>query len=118
MFRRILGRQAEDIALVFLKKRGFKIIDRNFRCRLGEIDIVAVDGREFVFVEVRSSNNSMFNDPSESITGFKINRLRNLALFWFNVHNAQDYRMRFDVIAIVFNREAKGVEINHIKAAF
>lgn len=116
MHRKMLGRRAEEVAIKFLRRKGFKIIERNFTCKLGEIDIVAGDGIEIVFVEVRSTSNYIFHDPATSITYSKIVRLRRLASVWLNYHKQQDSGVRFDAVLIVFN--GKDTEIRHIMAAF
>ena len=130
MFKKILGKHAEDIAVSFLKKRGFLIIERNFFTRLGEIDIVAKEGDFMVFVEVRSARGSSFHDPLESITASKIKRLQKLALLWLNYRGLAESFIRFDVIAVIFKERynntawdrffstGPNAEIRHIKNAF
>lgn len=117
MHRKLLGRRAEDIAASFLKKNGISVIDRNFACRLGEIDIVGREGEEIVFVEVRSACGTSFCDPLESITAKKIDKLRRLACVWLANKSLEPEIMRFDVIAVVFLQENKH-EIRHIRDAF
>jgi putative endonuclease len=73
--RTILGDWGEDAAGRFLEKQGFQILDRNYRCRWGEIDLVAQDGDDLVFVEVRTRKSKLFGTPQESITEAKAGRL-------------------------------------------
>lgn len=117
MSRKAIGRRAENLAAVFLKKKCFGIVDRNFRCRLGEIDIIAKDGDELVFVEVRSANGYYFQHPLESITNTKMRRLRRLAMVWLNYNHTKEANLRFDIISIVF-LEKGNMEIEHIRDAF
>jgi putative endonuclease len=112
MSNKIMGRLAEDIASEFLKQRGYKIIQRNFRCRLGEIDNIAKDKDEFVIVEVRSSSGSFLPDPLESIGYVKKERLKKLALVWLYKNRLDDVRLRFDTVTVIFRNG--GNEINHI----
>jgi putative endonuclease len=119
MQRRETGRCAEGIALRFLKKEGFKVIEKNFLCRLGEIDIIAKDGDETVFVEVRSAfAKNYFMEPLESIGPIKIEKVRRSALFWLNRHNIDSCNMRFDVVAVLFRQDFKKYEVTYIKDAF
>lgn len=129
-FKKRLGRYAEDIAARFLKRKGFKIVERNFFCRLGEIDIVAKDGDELVFVEVRSGSNYRFADPIESIHSMKMKKMKNSALAWLNQRRIQEYNIRLDAVVIVFKGKSRGnilerflcrnrcLEIRHIKGIF
>ena len=73
--RTILGDWGEDAAGRVLEKQGFQILDRNYRCRWGEIDLVAQDGDDLVFVEVRTRKSKLFGTPQESITEAKAGRL-------------------------------------------
>jgi len=117
MDRKILGNKAELIACELLKNKGLQIIERNFRCRTGEIDIIAKDDNYIVIVEVRSTANYSFHDPLDSFTRLKIRRLKNLALIWLNYRDKQDAFIRFDIITVVFNA-MNNIKIKHIKDAF
>lgn len=130
MCKRALGKYAEDKAVRFLKSKGYRIIERNFYCRFGEIDIVAKDVDELVFIEVRSGSGYRFADPLESIRGMKIKRLHKLALAWLNQRQIQEYDIRFDAVVIVFKERPneniikrffcrnRYIEIRHIKDVF
>ncbi len=74
-FRTMLGDWGEDAAGKFLEKQGYQILDRKYRCRWGEIDLVARDGEELVFVEVRTRRSNPFGTPQESITEAKVGRM-------------------------------------------
>ncbi|MFH1868025.1 MAG: YraN family protein [Candidatus Omnitrophota bacterium] len=117
MFRKARGRYAENIAVRFLKRKGFKVVDRNFLCRFGEIDLIAKDRGEIAFVEVRSTNGLFFHDPLESITYRKMEKLKKTALFWLMGYKGKECGVRFDVVAIVF-LENDGFQIRYIKDAF
>lgn len=112
-----LGRQSEEIAACFLIKKGMKILERNFFCCVGELDIIAKDKGIFVFVEVRSARDSLFHNPIDSLTSAKIRRLRTLGQIWLKKHRINDACLRFDVIGIVYKQKAI-VTITHIQDAF
>jgi putative endonuclease len=111
-----LGRHGEDLAARFLKKKGFSILARNVRSRYGEIDIIALDRGQTVFVEVRSLGASRWHLPEETIGAKKQQRLSRAALAYLQQHGLEDRPARFDVIAV----EAEGVKavIRHIPNAF
>lgn len=114
-----LGKEGEALAKRYLQQRGLRIIRTNFRCRFGEIDIIAEDGREIVFVEVRSASLGSFLEPLESIGYIKMRRLRMLAHFWMNEQDKAYPYIRFDVIAVIFDKRRGGrPKLEHIKAAF
>ena len=77
-----IGKYGEDLACEFLKSRGYKIIERNFRIRGGEIDVVAKDGITLVYVEVKTRSQYMFGTPEESVTPFKLRFLQRAAKFY------------------------------------
>jgi putative endonuclease len=112
-----LGRQSEEIAACFLRKKGMEILERNFFCCIGELDIIAKDKGMFVFVEVRSARGSLFHNPIDSITRAKIRRLRTLGQIWLKKHRINDAGLRFDVIGIVYKQKAIDT-ITHIQDAF
>jgi len=113
--KRSLGIKGEDLAVRFLINKGFRIIERNFRCRMGEIDIVARDGNYLVFVEVRTRSRSKYGLALESITRAKIKKLRQLASFYLVRHPQDRLFIRFDVVAVNW---AQDTEITHIENAF
>ena len=96
-----IGRQAESLALEHLEAGGLELVTRNFRCRLGEIDLVMRDAACLVFVEVRYRKTSRFASAPESVDFRKQNRLLGAASFFLSRHSGfRDMAMRFDVVAL------------------
>ncbi|RJQ25778.1 MAG: YraN family protein [Peptococcaceae bacterium] len=116
--RQATGRQGEEIAADYLKSKGYRILNRNFRCRLGEIDIIAVDREQLVFIEVRAKSSDRYGLARESIHGQKQARLRRLAAYYLQAEGKTSQNCRFDVVAVQFDREGKLVEVEHIEDAF
>ena len=113
------GKQGEEIATTFLTNRGYYILEKNFSCKLGEIDIVAIDTiakNELVFIEVKTRKQSMFGEPAESVDSNKIKHIYKVAKFFLMIHNLENSFIRFDVIE-VFNKRNKKIQIHHIKNA-
>jgi putative endonuclease len=95
------GKQAEDFALDYLRQKSFRLLDRNFRCKGGEIDLVMMDARELVFVEVRYRASDRFGDGGESVDYFKQRKLRIAAETWLQKNQALEFTgCRFDVMSI------------------
>lgn len=115
--RKVVGRRGEQVAISFLKEKGYRILDKNFHCKLGELDIVAQEGNQIVFVEVKTRQNLDFGLPQESLNYFKKKRLTRLALFYLASHYLKDVPCRFDVVAVVF-KEGNPKSIRLIKNAF
>lgn len=111
-----LGKKGEDVACDFLLQHGYKILERNWRCRFGEADIIAVDSSALVFVEVktRTSLNSGF--PSEAVGKKKRDRYEKIALAYLSNHEMCDSMVRFDVISIVQVSDKKALLKHHINA--
>ncbi|SPF34019.1 conserved hypothetical protein [Syntrophobacter sp. SbD1] len=110
------GKQGERAAAEYLCSSGIKILEKNFRCPLGEIDLVAKDGKSIVFVEVRTRQVDGLCSPEESITLHKRRRLTRAALWYLKQHGLLESYARFDVVAIRWNGEEP--EINWIVNAF
>ena len=117
MNRRELGRFGERLARDTLKKSGYRILETNFRCRRGEIDIVARQKDCLVFVEVRTKSNLDFGSPEESITAIKKQRLVSSALTYIDTHQDIPSLWRIDVVAIEINIEGKPERIEIIEDA-
>jgi putative endonuclease len=99
--RRALGDYGERLAARFLEDHGLQVIDRNWRCAHGELDLVARDGDCLVFCEVKTRRSARFGDPLEAVTGQKAVRLRRLAAAWLRAHDVHGARVRIDVVAIL-----------------
>ncbi|MGC9193859.1 MAG: YraN family protein [Syntrophobacteraceae bacterium] len=99
------GKEGETVAADYLCECGLKILDRNFRCPLGEIDLIAKDGRTIVFVEVRSRKADDFRSPEESLAAPKFRRITKAALWYLKRQGTADSFMRFDVVAISWTGE-------------
>jgi putative endonuclease len=96
-----LGRMGEAAAARYLRGLGWKVVDRNWRCAEGELDIVAFDGRGHVVCEVKTRAGLDFGDPLEAITAAKAARLRRLAGRWADQHGLSAAQIRIDVIGLV-----------------
>ena len=96
----VLGRSGEEIAGRWLERAGWQILDRNWRCRTGEIDLVALDGDDLVVVEVKTRRNLRLGHPAEAVTARKLSRLRVLAGRWLADHDVCTAGVRVDVIAV------------------
>ncbi len=116
MSRFLRGRSGEDEAVDFLVRSGLKVLERNFRCSGGEIDIIAGDGKTVVFVEVRSRKAHRFGTPEESVTGAKRRKIVRAAQWYLKKHRLEASPARIDVVAIRWNGEEP--EINWIVNAF
>ena len=102
--RQALGTYGEDLAARHLVAEGMRILERNYRCRFGEIDIVAVDGDTVVVCEVKTRSGLGYGTPAEAITKAKAHRLRRLAAHWMNEHRVRSAGLRIDVVTIVVPR--------------
>lgn len=96
------GRRGEDIAWAYLKQRGYKILERNYRCHYGEIDLIARDGETIVFVEVKSRRSAAFGAPEDSVGLAKQKKISTVALCYLKEKGLFDRPARFDVLS-VFN---------------
>jgi putative endonuclease len=111
------GARGEELAAAFLLKNGLKIIEQNFRCKGGEIDIVARDGGTLVFVEVKTRKTLAYGVPQLAVTPFKQRQISKAALTWLARNRKTDAPARFDVIAILMQSDYSHT-IEHIKDAF
>ena len=112
--KRMIGTCAEERAAVFLQARGMQILARNYRCRQGEIDLIARDGRYLVFVEVKSRSNINYGYPSEAVNYKKKQKITNVAKYYILNNCLDNMSIRFDVIEVYL----KSKKINHIVNAF
>lgn len=113
--RRIkVGQAGEEMAVRYLEEQGYEILERNYRCRLGEIDIIAQDGDCIVFVEVKARGTTNYGYPEAAVGFFKQRKIAMVALHY--LQNRGPVNARFDVVAIT--KTTAGVELQLIKNAF
>ena len=111
--RHQLGKEGEDEATKYIEKQGYQIIQRNFRCKQGEIDIIAKDNVEYVFIEVKTRQNKNYGMPCEAVNEKKQKHIWNAAKYYLHIHKLENKYIRFDVIE-VYKRKNK-VYVHQIK---
>lgn len=109
--RQSLGRLGERLAATRLEKRGYRILERNFRCPYGELDLVAEEGSDLVFVEVKTRRGTAHGLPEEAVHGRKARKLQEVAGFYLEQHILTDRSWRIDVVAVQFSPAGKLEEI-------
>ena len=108
---------AEEVARRYLEDRGYGVLETNYTCRRGEIDLIAQEGETLVFVEVKQRKNAMYGTPAESISPAKIAKLRVTALHYLTeVHGRDDLPLRFDAVLLTGTLENHRLE--HLKGVF
>ncbi|MFH1856478.1 MAG: YraN family protein [Candidatus Omnitrophota bacterium] len=113
----IFGRKAESKAADYLKKQGYRILNRNYNCRFGEIDIIAKKAETICFVEVKARINLDFGPPAVFVTSKKQNRIKKTAFCFIKDECSKDFNYRFDVISVI--KDQKGIlKIELIEGAF
>ena len=110
------GESSENLAAWYLKENGYKILEQNYRNRLGEIDIIARDKKTIVFVEVKSRRSIRYGSPKWAVTPKKQRKISMVALYYLKTTNQIDAKARFDVVSITANRDEPQIEI--VKNAF
>ena len=112
-----LGGHGERIAAAYLTDAGLRILDRNWRCRDGELDLVAREGHALVFCEVKTRRATGFGHPVEAVTPDKQRRLRVLAQRWLAAHDEHAPDLRFDVVGVLV-RPSRPALVTHLRGAF
>ncbi|MBI5183448.1 MAG: YraN family protein, partial [Nitrospinae bacterium] len=102
-----LGRKGEDIATRYLKEMGYKIIERNFRCPMGEIDLIASEKGVLIFIEIRTRRSDSFAPPQLSVNRVKQQKIINSALNYLVRKRITGIDCRFDIITIIFSPDTK-----------
>ncbi len=112
-----LGKRGEEIAVAYLKKQKYMVLECNYRCKCGELDIIAKDGKTLVFVEVKTRRNVSYGPPQLSVTPFKQRKISKASLVYLSSKKQENVPARFDVVAICLREPEKPI-IEHIKNAF
>lgn len=103
--RKALGLKGEEIACMALKREGYRIIEKNFRCRQGEIDIIAEDDKTLCFIEVKARSSQNFGPPEESVTKWKQKKLYAVAFVYLGKMKIKPQDMRFDIVSVDLKNE-------------
>ena len=112
------GQLAEDAAVRYLQRQGYRIVERNFRSRLGEIDIITEHEGYIVFVEVRSRRGSSFGVPQETVNRTKQGKVRRMATQYLKFKGAWQRPCRFDVVGVILDRADNIESVELIRDAF
>ena len=112
MNTRIVGRRGEDVAVDYLQSQGYTILDRNYSCRMGEVDVIAWDGEFVVFVEVKARADTSFGLPRQAVNWHKQQTIVKVAQYWLYKNKRTGVPVRFDVVEILAGN------ITHITDAF
>jgi putative endonuclease len=111
-----LGRRGEQLAADHYRALGFRVIDRNYRCREGELDLVLGRPGIVVFCEVKTRRSTRFGEPSEAVGFVKQRRLRRLAAHWLRERRPGSVQVRFDVVSVIVRGDRS--EVTHVPDAF
>ena len=114
--RQNIGAEGEQIASDYLESKGFKIIERNYRCKRGELDIIAMENDILVFVEIKTRKPDYLKQPFVSVTRSKEKKVLSIADYYIYKNKIRNTRTRFDVISIVLDTPKP--EIKHFRGAF
>jgi putative endonuclease len=117
-YRQAVGTKGEHLAVRFLKKSGYKILQRNYTCRSGEIDIVCYDRGTIVFVEVKTRHSDTYGPPELSVTEAKKSQIIKVATYYIAKKKIHDIDLRFDVVSILYSPIEKNPKITLFKNAF
>lgn len=109
------GKIGEEIAVAYLKQNGYQIIERNFECRQGEIDIIAKDKNDLVFVEVKTRSSALYGLPKEAVDKTKKKHIYRSAEYYVYLKHLENYPIRIDVIEI-YKKHGR-FKVHHIKQA-
>lgn len=112
-----LGRAGEELAARHLEERGLVVLSRNWRCREGELDIVATDGSTLIACEVKTRSGAGFGQPAEAVTEEKAARIRRAVARWLSSYRVGWCPIRFDVVAIEW-AAGEAARLRHIEGAF
>lgn len=112
-----LGRAGEQLAAEYLERHGLAVLARNWRCFLGELDIVGTDGRTVVFCEVKTRSGVDYGAPLDAVSPDKVRRLRDLAKAWLDEQRLRGCPVRFDVVSVLWP-PGRPARIEHLEEAF
>ena len=113
----VLGKRGEDLAADYLAGTGLVLLSRNWRCRDGEVDLIATDGERLVICEVKTRSGTGYGEPSEAVTPAKAARIRRVAAQWLRTYRVGWCEIRFDIVAVMCPPDGP-VTVEHLQGAF
>lgn len=113
----LLGRRGEDVAAQYLTGTGLVVLSRNWRCREGELDLVATDRQRLIVCEVKTRSGTGYGEPAEGVTAVKAARIRRITASWLRVHRVGWCEIRFDVLAVLCPPVGP-ITVEHLRGAF
>ena len=113
----VLGKRGEDLAADYLAGAGVVVLSRNWRCRDGELDLVATDGERLIVCEVKTRSGTGYGEPSEGVTPAKAARIRRVSAAWLRTYRVAWCEVRFDVLAVLCPQDGP-VTVEHLQGAF
>ena len=116
MNNKIIGRRGEDIAKRYLIDKKYKILEENFKCKIGEIDIIASDGEYIIFVEVKTRTSTKYGIPCQAVNFYKQRIIGKVASLYLSNNKLYNEMCRFDIVGILIMN--KQISISHIENAF
>ena len=111
--KHIIGKYGEDLAIKYLAQNNYKIIERNFSCKQGEIDIICTNGEYIIFIEVKTRSNLLYGRPVDAVNQEKQKHMYKAARYYLYLHSMEEYFIRFDVIEVYISKNK--YKINHIR---
>lgn len=111
--RHVLGRKGEEIATDYLQSIGYTILEKNFLCRQGEIDVIALDGNYIVIIEIKSRTNAVFGLPSDAVTKQKLKHMLKAAAYYLYTRHLENANVRIDVVEVYIKKDK--YQVNHLK---
>ena len=112
-----LGLLGEETALAYLSGRGYRLLERNYRCNLGEVDLIMLDGHILVFIEVNARRSERYGEPQEAVGSVKQARIRRLAEHYLLCKGREECQPRFDVVTVRFKKSGRHI-VDHFIDAF
>lgn len=113
----IIGKIGEEIAVKYLQDIGYEIIQRNYSCKLGEIDVIAKYKGELIIIEVKTRTSNLYGQPAEAVNDIKQKHIFKAAQYYLIKNKMEDTLVRIDVIEVYLNKN-KTYKLNHIKQVF
>lgn len=109
-YKKDFGKKGEELASKYLKNNGYEVINQNFRCKLGEIDLIAIKNNTIIFIEVKTRSNTKFGTPEQAVDSNKRKHILRTSQVFLAKNKLNNYDLRFDIISIYMNGNIYKIE--------